>query len=295
MPELGRVGIWSRELRFGDRGEAREAAVELEELGFGTLWIPGGAGDEELLPVVGEQLSATRRVVIATGILNVFGHDPQDVARAHAELDGDHPGRFLLGIGIGHAKFLDADSAARSKKPITVISEYLDALERFAVAGTSPARVVAALGPKMVRLAGERTLGVHPYMVPVEHTAVVRDVLGPLPIVAPELSVVLAGTVEQTRARARQDLALYLELPNYVTVWQRLGYGDADLADGGSDRLVDALYAQGSVEQIGSRVREHHDAGADHVCLRVVTNAPMSGVERLPREQWRELAPLASA
>jgi probable F420-dependent oxidoreductase len=295
MLDLGRVGIWSRELRFGDRAEAREAVGELEELGFGTLWVPGGAGDDELLPVIGEQLSATRKVVFATGILNVFGHDPHDVARAHAQLDDSHPGRFLLGLGIGHAKFLDDESAARSRKPITVISEYLDELERAAPVGSSPARVVAALGPKMVQLAGERTLGVHPYMVPVEHTAFVRDLLGGLAVVAPELSVVLGGTLDETRARARVDLALYLQLPNYVTVWQRLGYGDADLLGGGSDRLVDALYAQGSVEQIGERVREHHDAGADHVCLRIVTNAPMTGVERIPREEWRQLAPLSSA
>jgi probable F420-dependent oxidoreductase len=294
MPDLGRVGIWSRELRFGDRAEAREAARELEDLGFGTLWIPGGGGDDELLPVIDEQLGATRRVVVATGILNVFGHDPHDVARSHAQLDRSHPGRFLLGIGIGHAKFLDDESAARSRKPITVISEYLDTLERDAPAGSSPARVVAALGPKMVALAGARTRGVHPYMVPVEHTTLVRGLLGPLPVVAPELSVVLGRTVDEGRARARADLALYLQLPNYVKVWQRLGYGDGDLADGGSDRLVDALYAIGSVEQIGERIREHHAAGADHVCLRVVTNAPMTGVERIPREEWRRLAPLVA-
>jgi probable F420-dependent oxidoreductase len=294
MLDLGRVGIWSRELRFGDRAEALEAVRELEQLGFGALWVPGGAGDDELLPVIGEQLAATRQVVFATGILNVFGHDPQDVARAHAQLDDAYPDRFLLGLGIGHAKFLDEESAARSRKPLSVISEYLDELERYAPAGSAPSRVVAALGPKMVQLAGERTLGVHPYMVPVEHTAFVRDLLGDVPIVAPELSVVLGGTVDEARARARADLALYLQLPNYVTVWQRLGYGEGDLADGGSDRLVDALYAMGGIEQIGERIRQHHAAGADHVCLRVVTNAPMSGVERIPREEWRRLAALTA-
>jgi probable F420-dependent oxidoreductase len=295
MNELGRVGIWSRELRFGDPSEAREAAVELEELGFGTLWIPGGGGDGNLLPTIEDQLAATSDVVLATGILNVFGHDPEDVAREHARLDEEHPGRFLLGIGIGHARFLAPEAVARSRRPLAVISEYLDALERFAPAATAPARVVAALGPKMVALAGERTLGVHPYMVPVEHTAFVREALGPVPIVAPELSVVVGGDAAGARDRARTDLALYLELPNYVSVWQRLGYGDADLADGGSDRLVDALYAYGSIDQIAARIRQHHEAGADHVCLRVVTNAPMEGVERIPRPEWRELAPLVSA
>jgi probable F420-dependent oxidoreductase len=295
MNELGRIGIWSRELRFGDPSEARDAAVELEELGFGTLWIPGGAGDENLLPAIEDQLAATSDVVLATGILNVFGHDPEDVAREHARLDEAHPGRFLLGIGIGHARFLSPEAAARSTRPLAVISEFLDALERFAPADTGPARIVAALGPKMVALAGERTLGVHPYMVPVEHTAFVRETLGPVPIVAPELSVVVGGDTAAARDRARRDLALYLELPNYVSVWQRLGYGDADLADGGSDRLVDALYAYGPIEQIAARIRQHHEAGADHVCLRVVTNAPMQGVERIPRPEWRELAPLVTA
>jgi probable F420-dependent oxidoreductase len=292
--DLGPIGIWSRELRFGDPGEAREAAAELEELGFGTLWIPGGGGGDDLMRVVEDQLGETRSACFATGILNVFGHDPADVAREHARIDAAFPGRFVLGIGIGHAKFLDAHRAQRSQRPLEVISEYLDELDRNAPDGTQPARVVAALGPRMVELAGERTLGVHPYMVPVEHTAFVRDVLGPVPLLAPELSVVLAEELADARARARQDLALYLQLPNYTTVWRRLGYGDADLADGGSDRLVDALYALGSIERIGERVRRHLDAGADHVCLRVVTNAPMEGVERIPREEWRELAPLVA-
>ena len=295
MNELGRVGIWSRELRFGDPAEARDAAAELEQLGFGTLWIPGGAGDDALLPTIEQQLAATRDVVLATGILNVFGHDPEDVARTHAQLDEAYPGRFLLGLGIGHARFLGPEAAARSARPLTVISEYLDELERFAPEGSAPARVVAALGPKMVALAGERTLGVHPYMVPVEHTAFVREALGPVPIVAPELSVVLGGDTADARARARRDLALYLQLPNYVSVWQRLGYGDDDLARGGSDRLVDALYAYGPLERIAGRIAQHLAAGADHVCLRVVTNAPMEGVERIPRPEWRALAPVIAA
>jgi probable F420-dependent oxidoreductase len=292
MIELGRLGIWSRELRFGDRAEAREAAAELEELGFGTLWIPGGGGDDELLPVVAEQLAATRSLAFATGILNVFGHDPADVAREHARLDEAFPDRFLLGIGVGHAKFLSPEAQARSQRPLEVIAGYLDELERFAPPGTAPARIVAALGPKMVALSGERTLGVHPYMVPVEHTAFVREALGSVPLVAPELSVVVGDDLAAGRDRARQDLQLYLGLPNYVTVWQRLGYGADDLADGGSDRLVDALYAYGPLERIAARIGEHRAAGADHVCLRVVTNAPMQGVERIPLDEWRTLAPL---
>ena len=248
-----------------------------------------------LLEICADQLAATRAICVATGILNVFGHDPADVASDHARIDERFPERFLLGIGIGHAKFLSADAAERSRRPLAVISEYLDALDRHAPAGATPARAVAALAPRMVQLAGERTLGIHPYMVPVAHTAEVRAALGSGPLVATELSVVL-GDGDDLRARARQDLELYLGLPNYVRTWTRLGYGGDDLAHGGSDRLVDAIYALGSVERVGERVREHLAAGADHVCLRVVTNAPMTGAgEALPREQWRRLAALVSA
>ena len=295
MEDLGRVGIWSRELRFGEAGDAREGAAELEDLGFGTLWIPGGY-DGPLLEICADQLGATRRVAFATGILNVFGHDPADVAREHARIDEAFPDRFLLGIGVGHAKFLPGEAAERSRRPLSVISGYLDELDRLAPPGSSPARAVAALAPRMVQLARERTLGVHPYMVPVEHTAEVRAALGPEPLVATELSVVLGDDLAELRAPARADLALYLTLPNYTRTWTRLGYGEDDLAGKGSDRLVDAVYALGSVEQIGVRVREHLAAGADHVCLRVVTNNPMLGAgEPLPREAWRALAPLVSA
>jgi probable F420-dependent oxidoreductase len=295
MQALGRLGIWSRELRFGEAADMRDGAAELEQMGYGTLWVPGGF-DGPLLEICADQLAATRRVAIATGILNVFGHDPAVVAREQAGIDDAHPGRFLLGIGVGHAKFLDAEAQARSRRPLEVISEYLDELDRHAPAGSSPARAVAALAPRMVQLARERTLGIHPYMVPAEHTAEVRAALGAGPLVATELSVVLGADLDELRARARADLELYLTLPNYVRTWGRLGYGAGDLADGGSDRLVDAIYALGSLERIGARVDEHLAAGADHVCLRVVTNAPMLGAdEPLPREAWRQLAALISS
>ena len=295
MQDLGRLGIWSRELRFGEAGDMREGAAELEELGFGTLWVPGGF-DGPLLAICADQLGATSGVAIATGILNVFGHDPADVAREHAAIDERFPGRFLLGIGVGHAQFLSPEAQARSRRPLEVISGYLDELERCAPPGRAPARAVAALAPKMVQLARARTLGIHPYMVPVSHTAEVRAALGAGPLVLTELSVVLGSGSDDLRARARQDLALYLTLPNYVRTWGRLGFGEDDLADGGSDRLVDAIYALGTVDRVGERVREHLAAGADHVCLRVVTNAPMAGVgETLPREAWRELAALVGS
>jgi probable F420-dependent oxidoreductase len=207
-------------------------------------------------------------------------------AQIHAQLDHDFPGRFLLGLGVGHAPLVDADQPGRYQRPLATMRAYLDVLDEHAASNPAPARVVAALAPKMIALAGERTLGVHPYMVPVAHTRLVREALGVGRLVAPELSVVLEPDHGRARQEAREDLALYLTLPNYTSTWKRLGFKDADLNDGGSDRLVDALYALGSVEDVAARVHEHREAGADHVCLRVVTNA----IERLPRPEWRALA-----
>lgn len=282
---LGRYGIWARELRFGDAVEAVEAAAELEELGFSTLWIPGGGGGD-VLDCVEAMLQATTNATVATGILNVWGHDPADVAATEARFDAESNGRFILGLGVGHARFVDADAPGRYARPVETMAAYLDALDEHTPPATSPTRVLAALAPRMVAVAGQRTSGVHPYMTTVEHTRWVRDELGTGAIVAPALGVVLAGDPDRARAEARLDLALYLTLPNYVRAWLRLGFTEADLADGGSDRLVDALYGLGSAEQVAVRVHEHLSAGANHVCLRVVTNQ----LERLARDEWRALA-----
>ena len=288
MRPLGPIGIWSRQLRFGDPVEALEAAAELDELGFGALWIPDVGGP--VLDTAAALLGATRRAVVATGILNIWMHDPADVAAGQAGLERSHPGRFLLGLGIGHAPIVDAERPGRYRRPLATMRAYLDALDSHMTTAGQPARVLAALGPRMVALAGERTLGVHPYLVPVEHTALVRQVLGPDRLVAPELSVVLEPDHERGREIARNDIQLYLGLPNYTNAWRRLGFTDGDLTGGGSDRLIDALYAVGSAAQIVERTRAHREAGADHVCLRVITAHP-DDAERLPRAEWRELAP----
>lgn len=231
-------------------------------------------------------LQSTRHATVATGILNVWAHEPADVAATEARLDAGYGGRFLLGLGIGHARLVDADAPGRYARPVETMARYLDALDASSPAGARPARVLAALAPRMVELAGQRGLGVHPYMTPVEHTTWVRDELGSGAIVATALGVVLEPDLDRARAEARRDLALYLTLPNYVRTWRRLGYTDADLAGGGSDRLVDALYGLGSPARVAERVHEHLEAGATHVCLRVVTNQP----ERLARGEWRDLA-----
>ena len=284
LPELGPVGIWSPELRFGDPAETVDAAAELDELGFGTLWIPDVGGP--VLESVERLLRATPRTKVATGILNVWMHEAVDVAEGQERLERDFAGRFLLGLGISHAPIVDADQPGRYRRPLATMREYLDALDAATAESSRPARVLAALGPKMLELARDRTLGSHPYLVPVEHTAGAREALGPDRLLAPALSAVLAQDPGAARAIAREDLATYLQLPNYTNAWRRLGYGDADLASGGSDRLLDSLYALGDAERIAERVREHREAGADHVCVRVVNAA----APRLPRAEWRELA-----
>jgi probable F420-dependent oxidoreductase len=287
VPSLGPLGIWSRELRFGDPGEIVEAAAELEQLGFGAVWVPDLGGP--VFDAVERLLASTRRLSVATGILNVWMHEPEEVAAGQDDLEHRYPSRFLLGLGIGHAPIIE-----HYRQPLATMRAFLDALDAARPHGEQPPRVLAALAPKMLALAAERARGVHPYLVPVEHTRFVRAAIGPDAIVAQELTVVLGDDEDDCRRRARADLAGYLALPNYVNAWRRLGYGDDDLGNGGSDRLVDALYAFAGLDRIAGRIAEYRAAGADHVCLRVVVDNPLES-EELPLAAWRELAALVVA
>jgi probable F420-dependent oxidoreductase len=289
MNDLGRVGIWSGQLRRSDPGEISDAAAELDELGFGALWIPGGMGgdvfaDSERL------LTATKRAVVATGILNIWMHTPEDTARGHAAITSDHPGRFLLGLGVSHAVAVDASNQTYAK-PLAKMVAYLDALDAATPPVPPPERALAALGPRMLELSRDRTAGAHPYFSTPEHTAVARDILGAGPLLAPEQMVVLQTDPESARAVARRHVRRYLQLPNYTNNLLRHGFDLNDLANDGSDRLVDAVVAWGDVGAIGRRVKEHHDAGADHVCIQVLRDDPAV----LPREEWRELAALVKS
>ena len=273
--EIGRVGIWSRELRFhADRGQALDAAAELEELGYGALWIPDVGGD--VLGAARELLDATRAVTIATGILNIWMHDPADVASGVAALGP----RFLLGLGASHSAVVDAEEPGRYARPLSTMVAYLDGLDANSLGRSQ--RVLAALGPRMLELARDRAAGAHPYLVTPAHTAIARETLGPDALLAPELSV----TLERDLDVARAFVADYLRLPNYVNNLRRLGFDDNDLAGAPSDRLVRALVATGGPREIAQRVAEHHAAGADHVTVQVI-----GAGETLPREAWRELAP----
>jgi probable F420-dependent oxidoreductase len=285
-PTTGTKGIWSAALRYGDPARIADAARELEELGYTTLWIPDVGGD--LWTPLTNLLAATTTATIATGILNLWMHTPEETAAQHAELTAAHGERFLCGIGISHRPFIDmVNEPGTYKKPIETMAEYLDGLDGAATPLAPEHRVLAALGPKMLELARSRTAGTHPYLVTPELTRRAREGVGPDRLVASEQAVVLETDPERARTIARAHLKTYLALPNYSNNWKRQGFTDDDLADGGSDRLVDALVVWGDEAAIAARVQEHRDAGADHVCIQALTEDPRD----FPLDQWRALAP----
>jgi len=284
--ELGGVGIWSGQLR-ADTPEVADAAAELDELGYTAMWVPGGhAGD--VLGDCRRLLDASNHAVVATGILNLWVKDAADVAADHHTLTAAHPRRFLLGVGVSHAVLVDHLSPGAYTQPVRVTRSYLDALDATATPVPHGELALAALGPRMLELARDRTAGAHPYLVPPEHSAIARAALGDERLLLPEQAVALADDADTGRALARQHLSIYLQLPNYANNWRRLGFGEDDLADGGSDRLVDTIVAWGDEAAIAARVQAHLDAGADHVCIQVLTEG---GFTVVPRAEWRRLAP----
>jgi probable F420-dependent oxidoreductase len=286
-PSLGSTGIWSSHLRYGDPAEARDHAAELEALGYGALWIPDIGGD--LFASLDNLLGATRTATIATGILNVWLHPPEETAAEHARLVAEHGPRFLCGLGIGHAPLVErVIGPGAYRKPLEVMSSYLDGLDAAPTPLVPADRVLAALGPKMLEIARTRAAGSHPYLVTPELTAAARQGVGPDGLVASEQAVVLEPDPDRARTIARAHLAGYLDRPNYVNNWKRQGFTDDDVADGGSDRLVDALVGWGDESAIAARVQEQRDAGADHVCVQVLTDRKDS----FPIEHWRALAPV---
>jgi len=281
--ELTGVGIWSSQLRYGDASESAEAAAELDELGFPALWIPDVGGP--VLDAVARLLAATRRTVIATGILNLWMHAPGEVAESHAELTAEHGDRFLLGIGVSHAPLIDAGQPGRYRKPLAATASFLDGLDAAPRPVPVESRVLAALGPKMLALSAARTRGAHPYLVTPEHTAYARSVVGQGPLLLPEQGVILCDTYDEARRIGTDTLRAYLSMPNYANNMLRCGFSEDDVTQV-TDRLFDALIAWGDEEAVMRRVAEHHAAGADHVCVQVLTDDPRA----FPREQWRRLA-----
>ncbi len=236
-------------------------------------------------------LSGTSTIKVATGIASIWGRDAMSAGAAHRTIEEAYPGRFLLGLGVSHQPMVEGVRGHVYEKPYSAMKAYLDGMDRTIYAAAAPAgplhRALAALGPRMLRLSAERGVGSHPYFVPVEHTAYAREVLGEGPLLMPEQAVVVSTDPETARAAARSHMAIYLGLPNYTNNLRRLGWGDDDLGGGGSDALVDAIVAWGSVDAITERVKAQLDAGADHVCIQVLSTDPT----HLPLLEWRELAP----
>jgi probable F420-dependent oxidoreductase len=269
---FGPVGIWSFALQTRSAAEERATIAAYESLGYRATWYPESLGSKEAFAHAGVLLGGSRRMVVASGIANIYARDPMAMANGARTVAEAWPGRFVLGIGVSHAPSV-ATRGGHYERPIERMTAYLDAMEAAAYSGPPPAEpvpvVLAALGPRMLELAAARTDGAHSYFVPVEHTAVARSRLGERAFLAVEQTAVLDIDRSHARDVAREFAARYLRLPNYANNLRRLGWSDDDLADGGSDRLLDAVVVQGNAMAIADRVRAHLAAGADHVCVQL--------------------------
>lgn len=287
--QLGAFGVWTFQLDVLSAARMQETAAELEELGYGALWY-GEAIGREALTKAGLLLAGTKRIVIATGIANIYGRDPVTMAAGQKTLAEAYPNRFLLGLGVSHVPLVEKVRGHSYDKPVPTMRAYLDAMDQAPYQAVSPPskppRVLAALGPLMLKLSAERADGAHPYNSTPEHTRQARELLGPGPYLCPEQAVVLETDPAKARAIARKFLAIYLGLPNYTNNWLRLGFKDNDISGGGSDRLIDAVIGWGDLKAVLNRIREHHAAGADHVCIQALTD----DAKTFPMREYRELA-----
>jgi probable F420-dependent oxidoreductase len=287
--ELGRVGIWTSTLDRVASKDAQRAAAALEELGFPTLWIPEGLGRDPFVTAT-LLLGATSTIKVATGVANIYARDAVTMANTQRALEEAFPDRFVLGLGVSHLRLVSGERHHDYSKPYSKMVRYLDEMDAASFSGFGPQDrppcVLAAVGPRMLQLAAERTAGAHPYFTPVEHTAVAREILGPARVLAPEQMIVLDTDRTRAFATARRRMALYLRSPNYLGNLRRFGFGDDDFADGGSDRIVDAIVAWGGVEAALRRVQDHFDAGATHVCVQALGEDP----DAPPAGAWSELA-----
>jgi probable F420-dependent oxidoreductase len=287
---LGRIGAWSFALEGLPSAEEREAAAEIESFGYRAIWVPEAVDSREAFAHAGWLLSSTDRAIVATGIANIWARDATAMANGWRMLSDAYPGRFLLGIGVSHHGSVSRRGATY-QRPLSAMRDYLDAMDRAPSTApepeVAPHLVLAALGPRMLELGAERAHGVHPYFVPVEHTAFARQRLGPGPVLAVEQTVVLESDPSHARDVARGFALDYLQTENYARNLKRMGWTDADLRGQGSDALIDAVVAWGDADRIAVRVRQHLEAGADHVCVQVVGDDELDpGLSAL-----RELAP----
>lgn len=267
--EIGKLGCWTWVDNLS-AGESADFAGRLEEWGYGVLWIPEAVGREPF-SYFGYLAAQTEKLVFATGITSIYARDATTLRAAQqglAELSG---GRFILGLGVSHAPMVTGVRGHEYGKPVTTMRKTLQAIKKAYYVGPAPAEeapiVIAALRPRMLALAAEMCRGAHPFNVPPEHSARAREILGEDAWLCPEQKVILETDPSKARAVARENLATYIKLPNYVNSWRWLGFEEGDFEKGGSDRLIDALFAWGDEKAIGERLQAHYDAGADHVCI----------------------------
>jgi probable F420-dependent oxidoreductase len=272
--EIGKIGVWTSTRAIGAE-QFGAAAKVVEELGYGAFWL----GGSPRLPAVRPLLEATSKIVVGTSIVNIWAYDPADLAAEYAELAPGFSERLLVGIGVGHP-----EASSDYARPFTAMREFLDGIDRAEPPIPRDRRAIAALAPTMLGLSAERSLAALPYFVQVAHTRAARELLGPGVLLAPEVACVLDEDPERARATAREYARLYLGLSNYTSNLIRHGFTEEDIADGGSDRLIDAVVPHGSAEHIAAVVDEHFDAGADHVALQVL------GEPGIPRNGWTALA-----
>jgi probable F420-dependent oxidoreductase len=287
--DIGSYGIWTFNLDMVPANQAVEHVAELDELGYGAVWIPEAVGREPFTSAA-LLLRGGRRIVVATGVATIYARDAMTTAAAQRTLAEAHPDRFLLGLGVSHQPMVEDIRGHAYDKPYSAMKQYLDrmdsALFMAAQPSTPPERVLAALRPRMLRLAAQRANGALPYFVPPEHTAFARETMGEGPTLAVEQAVVFETDPSRAREIARTHTSIYTGLPNYTGNLRRFGFADDDFATpGGSDRLVDAIVAWGDTDAVLARIQAHRDAGADHVCVQVVR----AGVVP-PVDAWRDLA-----
>lgn len=286
--DIGRYGIWTFTLDLVPSGQAAEHVSELDELGFGAVWVPEAVG-REAFTSASLLLRGGDDIVVATGIASIYGRDAMTAGAAHRTLTEAYPDRFLLGLGVSHQPMVEGVRGHDYSKPYSAMRAYLDGMDStmfFAAAPTTePERVLAALGPKMLELARDRATGAHPYFVPPDHTAFARQILGPQARLAVEQAVVLDTDPTSARDKARSHTRIYTGLPNYANNLRRFGMEDDDFLHAGSDRLVDAIVAWGSMDTVLARIQAHLDAGADHVCIQVI-----DGTTDVNLDAWRDLS-----
>ena len=287
MNDLGRVGIWQNVLDNHAAGLVRDVVAELDEAGWPTLWIPETVSRDPFVSA-GIMLGSSQQMQIATGIDSIWARDAMTTANASLTLNEAYNGRFVLGLGVSHHTLTEWVRKHDYSKPLTKMREYLSQMDASKFRGVLPEqptmRLLAALGPKMLELSAAAADGAHPYFVPVEHTEIARTVIGPEKYLATEQMVVLETDPTAAREIARSHMAVYLGLPNYANNLMRLGYSEEEITNA-DDRVVDAIVAWGTLDDVLARVKAHHDAGADHVCIQVLE----SDRSAVPLDAWRAI------